>query len=144
MLTRIHERLRQFTSDRSGTAAIEFAFVAPVMVAGLLVLTDLGKMVIDRTDMQSAARSGAQYLMNGGSNMEVARSIVLASWSSKPADAEVVAERYCLCGTAQHACNTLCPDETIPEGYGRIRLEGTLTGLWSDTEQNADEAVRVR
>ena len=130
--------------DRSGVAAIEFAFIAPTMIVGLIVVTDLSKMIMDRNDMQSAARSGIQYMINGGRNLENARDISLAGWASKPADGEVTAERYCLCAEVTHSCNELCADESIPESFSRIRLVGTLHGIWVDTAQSADEAVRVR
>jgi hypothetical protein len=109
-----------------------------------MVMTDLGKMVIDRTNMQQAARAGAQYMMNGGRDLDQARNIVTAAWSSRPEDGEVVTEHYCMCGTDLHVCNTLCADQSIPERYGRVRLVGTLAGLWSDGELRADESVRVR
>jgi Flp pilus assembly protein TadG len=144
MRSYLTNKLRRFSADRRGTAAIEFAFVAPAMLAGLLVMTDLAKMVVDRTNMQAAARAGAQYMMNGGRDLEQARNIVTVAWSAKPQDGEVVAEHYCMCGNAVHACNALCTDQSIPESYGRVRLAGTLVGLWSDFEQRTDETVRVR
>ena len=140
----VMRKLRSLFRDRSGVAAIEFAFVAPVLIVGLVVVTDLSKMIMDRTDMQSSARSGIQYLINGGRNLENARDISLAAWSSKPEDGDVITERYCLCAQVVHTCHELCADESIPESYTRIRLVGTLQGLWADTAQSADETVRVR
>ena len=137
-------KLRSLFRDRSGVAAIEFAFIAPAMIIGLVVVTDLSKMIMDRTDMQSAARSGIQYLINGGRNLENAKNISLAAWSSKPADGQVVTERYCMCAQVVHTCTQLCADESIPESYSRIRLTGTLQGLWADTAQSSNETVRVR
>ena len=140
----IMKKLRSLFRDRSGVAAIEFAFIAPALIVGLVVVTDLSKMIMDRTDMQSSARSGIQYLINGGRNLENARDISLAAWSSKPEDGDVITERYCLCAQVVHTCTELCADESIPESYTRIRLVGTLQGLWADTSQSADETVRVR
>jgi hypothetical protein len=139
------KKLRSFLRDRSGVAAIEFAFIAPVMIAGLIVATDLSKMILDRTDMQSAARSGVQYLINGGQNLDNARNISLAAWSRKPTDGDVITERYCLCAQVVHTCHELCADDSIPESFTRVRLVGTLRGVWAQTSsQTSDEAVRVR
>ena len=141
---RVMTKLRSLFRDRSGVAAIEFAFIAPALIVGLVVVTDLSKMIMDRTDMQSAARSGIQYLINGGRNLENAKNISEAAWSTKPEDGEVITERYCICAGVVHSCTTLCADESIPESYSRIRLTGTLNGLWADTAQSANETVRVR
>jgi Flp pilus assembly protein TadG len=49
MLTFIRKTFRRFGGDRSGLAAIEFAFIAPVMVTFLLGATELSNgMVADR------------------------------------------------------------------------------------------------
>jgi hypothetical protein len=143
-MMRFFAKFVQLAANRSGVAAIEFAFIAPVMIAGLLVVCDLGKMLLDRTNMQSAARTGMQYLMNGGRDMDAARNVVLAAWSSKPADGDVITERYCLCAEVEHACDTLCGDQSTPEFYTRISLVGTLNGLWSQHAQTADEVIRIR
>src|SRR5687768_4433644 len=143
-MTRAIAKLRSLVADRSGVAAIEFAFIAPAMILGIMVVTDLSKMLVDRTDMQSAARAGMQYLMNGGRDEETVRNIVLAAWSTKPADGNVLTERYCLCAEVVHACESLCPNQKTPEIYTRVKLVGTLSGLWGDSYQSADESVRLR
>jgi hypothetical protein len=101
-------------------------------------------MTMDRTDMQSASRSGAQYLINGGYDLDNAEAIVNAAWASKPADAEIDTEHFCMCNGVTHVCTALCPDDSYPESYRRLTLSGTLTGLWSEHVETAEEVVRVR
>lgn len=56
MLTFIRTTLRRFRGDRSGLAAIEFAFIAPIMVTFLLGAAELSNgMVADRKVTQVVA-----------------------------------------------------------------------------------------
>ena len=134
----------RFRKNDSGVAAVEFALFAPVLAASLVLLVDLGNYAIQRTDMESALRSGVQYFMNGGSDLDRAKQVVLASWTSKPANATVVVERFCLCGTVEHACTSTCGDGSYPLSYSRIRAVAQYQNLLIDLTNNADQTVRVR
>ena len=139
-----NRRLRRFAADRSGLAAVEFAFAAPVLLTALIGIADVGSLLADRRAMQSATHSGAQYFLSGGRDLEEARQIVLQAWSTRPEGGEVVTERYCMCADVVHACNTLCADQSIPESYSRIRIRGPIDGIWTQTTYEATETVRVR
>src|SRR4026207_854207 len=102
----------RFRKDDRGVAAIEFALFAPILAMSLVLLVDLGNYAIERTDMESALRSGVQYFMNGGSDLDKAKEVVLASWTSKPDNATVVVERFCMCGTVVHVCTSTCDDDS--------------------------------
>lgn len=133
-----------FCKDESGVAAVEFALFAPILAGSLVLLVDLGNYAIERTDMESALRSGVQYFMNGGSDLDKAKQVVLASWTSKPENATVVVERFCLCGTVEHVCTATCNDGTYPLSYSRIRAVAQYDNLLIDLTNNADRTVRVR
>jgi len=134
----------RFRKDDSGVAAIEFALFAPILAMSLVFLVDLGNFALQRTDMESALRSGVQYFMNGGSDLDKAKEVVLASWTSKPANATVVVERFCMCESAEHACNTTCGDGSYPLSYSRIRAVAQYENMLVDLTNNADQTVRVR
>ena len=53
--------LKRFAGDRSGIAAIELAIVAPVVVLGILCVTDLGRFALDKTRITYAASADAEY-----------------------------------------------------------------------------------
>jgi Flp pilus assembly protein TadG len=144
MRIRFESALRNFAKNISGVAAIEFAFVAPLMAAALVLTFDVGMLTIQRTDMQSAVRAGAQYLMDGGRDMDRMSAIVNASWSSKPAGSSVSGVRNCMCSDAAHACTSLCSDDSVPESYINVVAAGTLDGILRDTTLQVTEAVRVR
>lgn len=136
--------LKRFAGDRSGVAAIEFILVAPMMAAALVLTLDVSLYVVNRTRMHSGIRSGIQYLMDNGRNLDQLETIVATSWSEKPANANIETERYCLCSDVRHACNVLCSDESAPESYFSISASGTLEGFMSDRELAATEELRVR
>lgn len=136
--------LNRFRRNRSGVAAVEFAFIAPILAAASLGLADVGSIVTGRMDMHSAVRTGAQYLMNGGKDLDVAKNLVLSSWTSRPTNGYVVANHFCMCATNLHACDALCDDGSIPESYIQLQAYATLEGLFADSSQAARELIRIR
>lgn len=136
--------LKWFARDRRGVAAVEFALLLPLMVAALIMTLDVSLHVVNRTRMHSAIRSGIQYLMDNGRDLDQLKSIVEMSWSSAPADAAVTTQRYCLCVEIPHACNVLCADDTAPDSYFSVNTSGSLDGFIVSTSLAASENVRVR
>lgn len=50
--------------DRSGVAAVEFAIGAPMMILGMVVMTDLGLAIHERMNLDQAVRAGAEFAMH--------------------------------------------------------------------------------
>lgn len=139
-----HKRLARFGRDIGGASAVEFALIAPVLAALLLGLAEVGYIMYQRTDMHTAVRSGGQYVLNGGRDLDVARELVERSWTSMPGDGMVVATRYCLCAGSAHACNSPCNDDSVPEAYVALQASATLGGIIIDEGQTVDDAIRIR
>lgn len=135
---------RCFVRDRSGTSAIEFGLTVPVLLIALLGVVDLGNVVYQRGDLDAALRSGIQYFMNGGTDLAKAQAVVDASWTHRPLGATVVAEKYCLCGTAVGVCTALCGNGTYPVRYNRIVAHATFLGILTDNAYETSQTVRVR
>lgn len=136
--------LKRFLRDRKGVSAVEFALVAPVLVIGLLGVVDLGNIVYQRADMESALRAGVQYFMNGGDDLAKAEDVVNVSWTTKPEGVSIVADRFCMCGAVEHACNELCDDETYPQSFNRLRAVATFPGILTESGHAAQQSIRVR
>jgi pilus assembly protein CpaE len=136
--------LRAFARSERGASAVEFALLAPVLAVALLGVAEYGQVVYQRTDMHGALRTGGQYVLNGGRDLDAAREIVLRSWSSMPEDGLVEATRFCLCGEVEHACATPCSDDSVPEAYISLRAQATLGGIVVDYGETADDAIRIR
>jgi Flp pilus assembly protein TadG len=135
---------KKFSRNESGVSAVEFALIAPVLLFSLLGVVDIGNVVYQRSDMESALRSGIQYFMNGGDDLTRAEAVVNDAWTTKPDGVSVVAERFCLCDTTPHACNVLCDDDTYPASYNRLRATATFPGILSEDAHEASQSVRVR
>jgi Flp pilus assembly protein TadG len=140
----LRQAISNFARDERGVSAVEFALIVPVLLISLLGVADLGNVVYKRSDMESALRAGVQYFMNGGDDLAKAEDVVEQSWTTKPDDVTIVAERFCMCGTVQHACNALCEDDTYPMSFNRIRATATFQGVLTSDEYEAEQSVRVR
>jgi Flp pilus assembly protein TadG len=55
---------RALRANRAGVAAAEFALIAPVMVALLLGVYDIGNAIQQRLQLEQAVRAGAQYALS--------------------------------------------------------------------------------
>jgi Flp pilus assembly pilin Flp len=136
--------LKRFATDERGVSAVEFALTVPVLLFSLLGVVDIGNVVYQRSDMESALRAGIQYFMNGGDDLIKAEEVVNASWTTKPDGVSVIAEKFCLCGAVEHVCNALCDDGSYPESYNRLRATATFPGILMEDSYATEQSVRVR
>jgi Flp pilus assembly protein TadG len=127
-----------------GTAAIEFAFVAPVLIAAVLALTDVAAIVTGAANMQAAVHAGIQYAADGGADMTVARAQTLQAWTSMPAQGTVTAQSYCLCGATASVCTAPCADGTAPASYVQVSATAPLGGTTFSINKTTTETVRLR
>jgi Flp pilus assembly pilin Flp len=134
----------RFWSDARGSSAAEFAVILPAMLAAVIGISDMGYAVYQRGDLEAAMRSGAQYFMNGGKDVETAVAIVDAAWTSRPEVAMVQSDQFCMCGSSQGVCNRLCPDKSYPVSYHRISAMVVFEGIISEDTYETSQAVRVR
>lgn len=135
---------KRFIQDSRGTSAIEFALTVPVLLICLLGVVDLGNVVYQRGDLEAALRSGIQYFMSGGTDLNEAKAIVDAAWTHRPEGAVLTADKFCLCGTTVSVCTQLCGDGTYPVSYQRLRVNVTFEGILTDDTYEASQTVRVR
>lgn len=140
----MRKSIRRFLRDKSGASAIEFGLTVPVLLTALLGVVDIGNVVYQRGDLEAALRSGIQYFMNGGSDLTKAQQVVDSAWTHRPPGATVTAEKFCLCGTTQSVCTTLCGDGTYPVSYNRITVNVTFQGILTNDAYQTSQTVRVR
>ncbi|WP_300527968.1 TadE/TadG family type IV pilus assembly protein [Maricaulis sp.] len=136
--------VRKFLTDDRGAAAVEFAFIAPVLAALMLGVFDLGRMTYDRTDLHSAVRSGAQYFMAGGDDVEAAILVIEQSWSSRPEMSQVTVEKCCKCAGVDAPCGQLCDDGSVPDIVHELQATAYFAGLFGQYEVSVNEFVRTR
>jgi Flp pilus assembly pilin Flp len=137
-------RTKRFIANDKGASAIEFGFVAPILVAVVLAILDGGLLIYRTYEMRSAISSGTQYLLRGGSDEAVAKAVVLAAWGSEADTPTVDVASSCKCGDAAAICSALCPDKTAPRRYFNIDAKAHFGGFVLDRSISAGEIIRVR
>jgi len=114
--------------DTSGTSAIEFGLISPILILLCIALYDINDMSFRTSNMQTAVRAGIQYAMNGGEDLDAAKTIVNGAWSKKPSDGNVTATAACKCAGNTQACNSTCGTTmnkwiTIPATGKRVYVQ---------------------
>ena len=128
--------------DTSGTSAVEFGLIAPILILLTIALYDLNDMSYRTSNMQTAIRAGIQYTMNGGEDLEQARAIADSAWSRKPDDGVLNASETCKCAGNTQACNSTCG--VTMNKWITITASGTIGGNYYSTFQTKTETVRIR
>ncbi len=137
-------RITKWLKDARGGMAVEMALIAPVLILAMLGAADLSQIGLQRSDMLASARSGTQYFIAGGSDVERARQIVERSWSSMPEGGRVIVHRTCECGGVESSCIQLCPAGVPPDVFAVIELQAEVNGVFQAYQTVANDKVRVR
>jgi Flp pilus assembly protein TadG len=142
--------LRRFIIHSGGVSAIEFAFVAPMLILLLAGIVTGWTYSMQLMEMRTAVKTGANYVLQGGTDLDAVESAVLMSWTNQPDDATVGAVRECYCSDAVHACSTVCTDKSTPNMSVIITATGSvdtpLSQLFTSekVETTREEIIRVR
>lgn len=139
---------KRIWNDTSGVSAVEFAFLAPMLIGGFLMMVDMGVAVAERMEMDRNVRAGAQAAMSLNNDTSAIRSIVLASAGS-PADLTVDVASGCFCDSVASACTALCTSGEEPEVFVDISASRPFNGIVArhilpELVLNSDTRVRLR
>jgi Flp pilus assembly protein TadG len=137
-------RLARVRKDSSGTSAIEFAIVAPMLAAAVVGLADISSISYGASNMQTAVRAGIHYAMAGGTDATIAMNIADNAWTKKPEGGTMTSSKSCKCGATTWDCETFCADSTRPEMYVTLTATGTFGGNFYTLNKTTTETVRVR
>lgn len=136
--------LASFLRDRRGVAAVEFAFIAPVLLLIVAGINDGAQLVLKQNNMHSGVSAAAEYIMRGGSDMTTAQTIGLSAWPSHSDSASVTTNKLCYCGSTGGSCTSLCADQSVPTAYITVAASDTYAGWYSSTQIATSQKVRVR
>lgn len=147
-----------FSKDARGTSAIEFAFCAPVLIMGLLIVTDIGLAINERMLLDQATRAGAELAMNSVDDEDTLEDMVVSSATGAYGQdlndldsdeiPEVDATKFCECpdapGTAV-TCSNLCTGDIVPSTYWSFVTTKDYNGVFVPTfELETELTVQVR
>jgi Flp pilus assembly protein TadG len=136
--------LRRLGPARQGAAAVEFAFIAPVLSVLAIGVIQYGGAVIANQQLHNGLAAGGVYIMRGGTDAAAAQAVAYGAWPNKPSDAAVTATKACTCAGAGADCNSLCPDQSYPQAYWTFAGTGTYQGPFGNSALSATQVVRTR
>lgn len=114
-------RLRTGTS---GSAAIEFGIIAPLLLLLLVGVVELGFGVHQAMQVQDAAEAGALYAGKHGWDQGGIAAAVVNATGAKDVTADPAPTLFCGCpsvsGIAEVTCSDTCPDGSGPGRYVRV------------------------
>lgn len=118
---------RRFISHSGGVSAIEFAIAAPLLIMMLAGLVTGWTYLTQVQQMRSAIKSGANYVLQGGTDLAAAKSAIRLTWANKPADADVQIVRQCSCAGTVSECTVVCADNgSIPNMSVIVTVSASL------------------
>lgn len=144
---------RGVAKDREGAAAVEFAFIAPILALLLLGLIDLGMGFSAQMSVSQAAQAGTYYaLLNGYDTSAIGNAVQNASNATGIAGN---ASEACGCptssgGVAPATCGNTCPNGLTAGFYVTVNAQyqyATILpypGLNSPMTLSANSVVRIK
>jgi len=137
----------------AGTAALEFALVAPVLLIMLVFVVELGDGAFEAMQTQNAAEAGALYVAKHGWNVAGISAAVVNATGVTGITASPSPSEFCGCPTAggitATACTQTCPDGSVVSTYVQINAALahqtllTYPGMVSPTALTGHAVVRV-
>lgn len=103
---------RVWATCECGVAAVEFALIAPILIAAVLTMSDLGFAIHERSEIDQALRNGAQHAISDPGEAKVAAVLALVDPTGAGRDSTVfTVDRFCSCKETpdtQTLCSTTC------------------------------------
>jgi Flp pilus assembly protein TadG len=144
-------KLRGFRRDRSGSAAIEFAVIAPVLAIVVLGIVDVWSLASSNINANVAVKAASNYYLQGGTDDITAQALGTAAWRNPPDDANLSIARACKCSGVTVTCSSSCATgNSTPVTIVTIAASGTWTAPFAPAPIPSEEAlaagavVRVR
>jgi Flp pilus assembly protein TadG len=146
--------LKSIPHDVRGTAAIEFAVVAPVLLILVFGAAEIGYSAYQAMQVQDAVEAGALYVSKHGWNSSGITAAVVNATEVTGLTASPAPAQFCGCpgttGIAATGCAATCSGGNASGQY--VRINATLTrqslipnsGLPLPTTFSAQSIVRLR
>jgi Flp pilus assembly protein TadG len=158
MLKKFGGRIFQFCSDRRGSSAVEFAVGAPVLLVGLIIVTDVGLAVSDRMNLDQSVRAGTEFAMNNVEDEttleEMVKSAATGAYGDQrndinPDDVPTVdVTKTCECADTPGvavSCTNLCTGDLPPSIYYQFAANKLYKGIFiPDFSMETEMKVQVR
>ncbi|NQV83725.1 MAG: pilus assembly protein [Rhodospirillales bacterium] len=125
----ITSRLR---SSRRGAAAVEFALLAPIVLAVLAGVANYGMAMIEKMELESAARAGAQMAANDRTATTTIQNAVINANDLSLTAADITLTESCWCAdvSATATCGSTCADGDSAQYFMTVSVSTTFDYLF--------------
>jgi Flp pilus assembly protein TadG len=126
-------RIRRFVGCPDGSAALEFAVIAPMLVVAIVGTVDLGVGLYQSMQVQNAAQAGAVYAATHSFSAANISTVVSSATNSSSVAASPAPAQFCGCasnaGVAANACNASCPAGAVAGTYVSVNAQASYSPL---------------
>lgn len=158
--------LRRFAADTSGSVAIEMGLVFILLTVMLVATFDFGRQIMEKRQMEEAARAGTQYALLSESNIadfDAIEATARRSAGERAADVTITTRNYCKCvdidtleffDAEEPDCDGFCDPDTsdgdIKSWFLEVRVQSTIDpvfrfpGLLETRTVTGESTVQVR
>lgn len=139
-------KFKRLKQDIRGAAAVEFALIIPVLSIVLLGVIDYGMVALEKMEMMSATRAGAQLAIADYSDTDAIKDIVVASTNLSISTSDVTTTQFCECAGVTTDCSDTCSGSVVKEYYMTVSATEQFTPLFisSDITVSGSTTVRVQ
>jgi Flp pilus assembly protein TadG len=131
-MTRLFQRL---TGDRSGSFAIETAFVLPILILMTIGIFEVGMMIARQHELQTAANESEIIILatNQGAETNIAeiRNILRRSLSLTGDEVRLTQRYRCNANTTLVATPSQCPTDQPMSSYILLDVTDTYEPVWT-------------
>lgn len=149
-MTRKALGLSNFLNNESGVAAVEFAFIAPILIMAVLSMADIGFAIHERAEIDQALRNGAQSALSDPGVPTVQAVLAAVDATGAGRDTTVFSvNRICACpessDTAAPSCFTSCSGNRPTSIYYELAGTRNFSGfLFPDQVLLRTNTVQIR
>lgn len=131
----IRRRLRLLAADRRGTALIELAMVAPVLVLFAIGGFEVSRMVSRQNELQSAVSDAESIVLaaNAGASTDTPtlKNILKTTLSLSDDQVDVTKYYRCDADTTLVTSADSCGEGAVVSSYVKVTLQDVYTPIWS-------------
>lgn len=137
-------------SDQSGSSAVEFAVIVPVLLVLCLGILDGWSLASFVLYMRTSVSTAATLYMQGARDDASVKALALNNWRTPPPDAALSLTKSYRCGDQVVTSSSLCSGSTPPAIYVDIKASGTwaapfkVSFLGAAQVLSHEQVIRVR
>lgn len=139
-------------TDRTGASVVEIGLIAPMIVAGLLSMVDLGRAVNERLAIENLLQAGARVAISDPGAEAVKDAIALVDAGSvrmaQPGALTFDVQRYCACmddTDTPRDCDVTCVGSSSTAIFYRLTSATTYDGmLLPPIRLGSETRIRIR